>query len=168
MFPSMRRFAQQTAPAEAERMLAACDYGVLSLMGENGYPYGVPVNYVYANGRIYFHCAVEGHKLRALSKESRVCFTVVEKSGTVPAMLSTAYASVCVFGHAAVVRDEEERMDVLAAICARLAPGYPEEGRSSIANDGPRTVIVRVTPEHITGKTARQAVMERDQATPEK
>ena len=71
-FRQMRRFKQAASQEECEAVLAAAPRGVLAVHGENGYPYGLPINYVYAGGKIYFHCAKAGHKLDAVRANDKV------------------------------------------------------------------------------------------------
>ena len=74
MFPEMRRIKQQLSDQAAEAVLLRGTSGVLSLLGEDGYPYGVPLSYVYQNGKLLFHCATKGHKLDALRREEKCSF----------------------------------------------------------------------------------------------
>ena len=77
MFRDMRRKNQLLPPEEAESILRQGTSGVLSLLGDGGYPYGVPLSYVYHNGRLYFHCAKAGHKLDAIRREGKCSFCVI-------------------------------------------------------------------------------------------
>lgn len=101
MFRMMRRGEKAVDVAEAEELLRSQDYGIVSVLGDNGYPYGVPVNYVYDGGKIYFHStSAESHKLDAIRKHEKVSFTIVADSQVVPEKLETRYTSVIVFdGH---------------------------------------------------------------------
>ena len=95
MFYEMRRKDRLLTEKEAREILSEGEYGVLSTMGENGYPYGVPVNYVYLNDNIYFHCAADvGHKLENIKYNNHVCFTVVTNESVLPEALTTKYDSV--------------------------------------------------------------------------
>ena len=67
----MRRKRQELAPERCIEILQNGTAGVLSVMGDDGYPYGVPLSYAYKDGKIYFHSAVEGHKIDALRKEEK-------------------------------------------------------------------------------------------------
>ena len=81
MFRKMRRFKQQITDEECRKILAEEGRGVLSLFGEDGYPYGIPMNYFYDEdeNKIYFHCAKEGHKIDALQANGKVSFCVLAK-----------------------------------------------------------------------------------------
>ena len=71
-FREMRRKDRQVYDDLINEILGKGEYGVISLTGENGYPYGVPVNYAYHNDGIYIHCAKIGHKLDAIKKDSNI------------------------------------------------------------------------------------------------
>ena len=77
MFRPMRRIRQQLSQAECDAILQKCSSGVLAVAGDDGYPYTVPMSYLYQDGRLYFHCAKSGHKLDAVRREPKVSFCVV-------------------------------------------------------------------------------------------
>lgn len=68
MFRPMRRFKQQITDAECKEILKNEKRGVLSLLGDGGYPYGLPMSHLYSeeDNKIYFHGAKEGHKIDAI------------------------------------------------------------------------------------------------------
>jgi nitroimidazol reductase NimA-like FMN-containing flavoprotein (pyridoxamine 5'-phosphate oxidase superfamily) len=74
MFREMRRKDRSISSEQAIQLLKNGQYGVLSTIGENGYTYGVPLNYVYHEGNIYFHCAVEGSKIDNIMFNNKVFF----------------------------------------------------------------------------------------------
>ena len=80
IFRPMRRFKQQLSDPDALEVLKQAKRGVLSVIGDNGWPYGIWLNphYRKEDGRIYFHGAKEGHKIDALCKDDRVSFTVID------------------------------------------------------------------------------------------
>ena len=82
-FRPMRRFRQQLSAEECESVLLRCTSGVLALAGDGGYPYAVPLSYVYTDGKLYFHSAVQGHKVDAVNRESRCSFCVVDRDDAV-------------------------------------------------------------------------------------
>jgi len=84
MFRAMRRTKQAMSFADSEVVLARNTAGVLAAAGDDGYPYAVPLSYVYADGKIYFHCAKEGHKLDAISRCEKVSFCVIDTDQVVP------------------------------------------------------------------------------------
>jgi len=156
MFREIRRRDRALPEAEAREILGKAEWGVLSTLGEDGWPYGVPVHHVVVKDRIYIHCAREGHKLENLSFEARVSYCVVTNSELRPAELSTDFESAILFGRAEVVTDEVERRLALEALLARFAPRHPEEGAESMRRHFAHTAVLRVTPERITGKARRR------------
>jgi nitroimidazol reductase NimA-like FMN-containing flavoprotein (pyridoxamine 5'-phosphate oxidase superfamily) len=106
MFRTMRRFRQQLTHEECERILAEATSGVLALSGDDGYPYAVPLSHVYQDGKLYFHCAKEGHKLDSIRRNEKVSFCVIAQDEVIPAKRTTAYISVIAFGKAVIVDDE--------------------------------------------------------------
>ena len=108
MFRKMRRFKQQLSNDEALKILKNCKSGVLAVSGDDGYPYTVPLNFVYKDGKIYFHCAKNGHKLDAIKQNKKVSFCVIEKDEVDSEKLTTLFRSVVVFGKAEIMENEEK------------------------------------------------------------
>lgn len=106
MFREMRRKGQQLSNDEIIKILKKCTSGVLSLFGDNGYPYAVPLSYVYLDGKIYFHSAKEGHKIDAIKNNDKASFCVIEQDNVVPEKYTTAYRSVTAFGRVKIVDDD--------------------------------------------------------------
>jgi nitroimidazol reductase NimA-like FMN-containing flavoprotein (pyridoxamine 5'-phosphate oxidase superfamily) len=152
MFREMRRMKQQLPKEEAIAVLKSCSNGVLAVAGDDGYPYTVPMSYVYQDGRLLFHCAVEGHKLDAIRRDDRVSFCVVDREEVVPEKFATIFRSVIVFGRAKIVEDESERRHMLEAINAKYAPGLEAKGNVEIERNWNRVALVEVRIEHMTGK----------------
>ena len=98
MFPKMRRSKQALSPEEMESILLGGTSGVLALQGEGGYPYAVPLSYVYTGGRFYFHCARAGHKIDAVRHSPKASFCVIGQDQVVPEEYTTYYRSVIAFG----------------------------------------------------------------------
>ena len=113
MFRDMRRKNQQMSEEEAINILTSLSYGVLGLVGDGGYPYTVPLNYVFCDGKLYFHCASEGHKIDSVKNDDRASFCVVAKDDVVPSMLATDFCSVILFGRVGFVSGDDEKRRVL-------------------------------------------------------
>jgi Predicted flavin-nucleotide-binding protein len=154
MFPGMRRAAQQLSEAETRAVLERGTVGVLSVLSPSGYPYGVPLNYVFLNGSLYFHCAREGHKLDAVAWDGRACFTVIDTAEVVGARYTTRYRSVIAFGKAEVVEEETERTAAFLALTGKYSGMIPAETREQKVRACTRSAIVRLTVEHVTGKAS--------------
>ena len=153
---AMRRKDRALPESEAYRILAQGGDGVLATIGEDGYPYAVPVNHVYQDGVIYLHSAMAGHKLENLAHCDLVSYCVVTEREVVPEEVSTNYESVIVFGRAHLVKDPEEKQKGLMALLHRFTPNDMDAGLAELAKEGPRTQLIRIDIQRITGKARRK------------
>jgi nitroimidazol reductase NimA-like FMN-containing flavoprotein (pyridoxamine 5'-phosphate oxidase superfamily) len=151
MFSEMRNIKRKLNEEEAIAILKKGQYGVLSTTGKNGYAYGVPVNYVYLDNNIYFHCATEGSKLDNIKYNDKVSFNVVCDVETVPENYTTKYSSTIIFGKAVEVYGEE-KFTALLAIVEKYSEKYIESGKSYIKNADESVAVVKIIVEHIAGK----------------
>jgi len=151
MFHEMRRKDRQLSQAETGEILAKGVYGVLSVKDENGYAYGVPLNYVCVGKTIYFHSALEGHKMSCLRADNRVSFCVVPEAVPLPEAFSTAYRSAVVFGKAREVSGEE-KLAALHALLEKYSGPFMEKGKKHVAAAFDRTAVIGIDAEHISGK----------------
>ena len=158
MFRELRRKNQQLSETEARSILKNGTYGVLSVQGDDGYPYGVPMNYVYGDDAIYFHCAKECHKMESFQRSDKVSFCVVGEDEVIPEAFSTAYASVIVFGRASVVTDEKEKREALKLLAERFSPEYTKEGEAAIESSWNDVCVVRLKIEHAAGKAGMERI----------
>lgn len=147
----MRRKDRQLNREQANEILQQGEYGVLSTLGENGYPYGVPINYIVIDEDIYFHSAREGQKIDNILYNEKVSLCVVEKSEIKPKEFSTDYSSVIVFGKAIEV-GEKEKQKALQEFINKYSPAYLKEGKDYIEKMKENTRIMKIKVEHITGK----------------
>ena len=76
-FRKMRRFRQELSKPECDAILATATSGTLALLGDNEYPYAVPISHVYADGKLYFHSAKAGHKVDAIKNHDKASFCVI-------------------------------------------------------------------------------------------
>jgi nitroimidazol reductase NimA-like FMN-containing flavoprotein (pyridoxamine 5'-phosphate oxidase superfamily) len=142
----------KTSQEAAEALLKEGEYGILSLVGDDGYPYGVPLNYAYIDQKIYFHCANEGAKLDLIQTNNKVAFCVVGTTKILQAAFTTQYESVIAFGRAETVSDQEKR-DALLKLAQKYSPEYEAEGIKYIQNAGDATTVIRIDVEHLSGKS---------------
>ena len=150
----MRRKDRELKNDEAIEILKNNTYGVLSTVSENGYPYGVPISYVFFNNSIYFHGAIKGHKLDNISNNNKVSFCVVGHTQILPDEFSTKYESVIVFGKAIEVYDEEKNT-VLLEIINKYSADFIEQGKEYIQKASKATKVIKINIEHISGKAKR-------------
>ena len=158
MFRPMRRTGQALSQEACREILITGSTGILAVHGDNGYPYAVPLSYVYIEGCLYFHCAKNGHKLDSILKEEKVSFCVVANDRTVPSLFAVDYVSAIVFGRACVVEKDGLRRRVLEALNAKYAPGLAAEGEREIKEGWQRVCVVCIQIEHMTGKRAIESV----------
>lgn len=151
MFKEMRRKDKKMNDDMAMEILNNNTYGTLSTIGENGYPYGVPISYVFVNDSIYFHSATTGHKLENISANNKVSFNVVGMTNTLAAEFNSEYESVIAFGIANEVFDQEKDM-ALSELLNKYSKDYIKEGREYINSSGKDTKVIKINIEHITGK----------------
>jgi nitroimidazol reductase NimA-like FMN-containing flavoprotein (pyridoxamine 5'-phosphate oxidase superfamily) len=130
----MRRNRQQLSREECERILGRCTSGVLALAGDGGYPYAVPLSYVYADGAIIFHSAVQGHKVDAIKRDSRCSFCVIEQDEIRPAEFTTYFKSVIAFGRIHILEGADEKVQALRQRHEALLmrPNHVAEGGNGI------------------------------------
>lgn len=147
----LRRKDRAMPASNAEDLLVRGEYGVLSTVGADGQPYGVPLNYVYQNGCIYFHSALEGHKLDNMAENPKVSFCVVGRTRILPDRFATDYESVVAFGVASEVW-EGERQSALLGLLEKYSPAYIEEGKRYIDQKEKVTRVMKIEIDHISGK----------------
>jgi uncharacterized protein len=158
MFRPMRRKKQQLSDSETMDILNSCTSGVLSVIGDDGYAYGVPLSYAYKDGKLFFHCAAEGHKLDGIRKNNKVSFCVIQADEVIQKTFTTHYKSVIVFGRARILEDEAEKRFGLECLLEKYSPDYIPEGRVEIEHDLKIVGVVEVAIEHITGKAAIEII----------
>jgi nitroimidazol reductase NimA-like FMN-containing flavoprotein (pyridoxamine 5'-phosphate oxidase superfamily) len=150
----MRRKDRLLDTTEVVDILKKCNYGVLSTVGVNGYPYGVPISYVYLNDSIYFHSALEGSKLDNIKFNNNVSFSVIGDTMVLPEKFGTKYESVIAFGKAVEVADAE-KTEALLAFLAKYSSQYIEQGKEYVKNAGDKAKVIKINIEHVTGKARR-------------
>ena len=163
MFRKMRRIAQQLSNEECEEILTKATSGVLGLIGDDGYPYTVPVSHVYYDGKLAFHCAKEGHKIDAIRANEKVSFCVIAQDEVMPKERTTAFISVIAFGRAKIVDDEQGLRRIAGLVGDKFSHDYPQECQEEIdeviaAN---RMYCVEIEIDHMTGKCGREVLKKR-------
>ena len=162
MFRPMRRSAQQLTREQTEEILLRGSNGTLAVCGDDGYPYAVPLNYVYSDGRIYLHCAKSGHKLDAIARCDKVSFCVVDQGTVVPDALTTHFRSAIVFGRARLLTDTDELRAAMHTLSKKYAPALTDERiDKAIQSEMPALGIIVIEIEHMSGKEAIELVRQR-------
>ena len=158
MFREMRRHKQQISEDECIRILKQEVRGVLSMIGDDGYPYGIPINHWYCgdDGKIYFHGAKEGHKIDSILKCDKVSFCVYDSGFRKDGDWALNINSVIVFGRISLVRDIEKARMIGRALCLKFTE---DEAfiQNELTNALPRAQCLELTIEHMTGKLVNES-----------
>lgn len=163
MFRKMRRFKQVLTEEECVDILNKSTSGVLGLLGDDDYPYTVPVSHVYKDGKLYFHGAKTGHKNDAIEKHEKVSYCVIAKDDIVQERVTTYYQSVICFGKARVIDDPEEKKKAALLIGEKFAPDNKEGYMNEIRKLFNVMTVFEITIEHMTGKEALELVRAKEE-----
>lgn len=162
MFRELRRKRQALSRADCEAVLSRGTSGVLALAGDDGYPYAVPLSYLYEDGKLLFHCAREGHKIDAVARCDKASFCVIDQDQIVPAEYTTYFRSVIAFGRIRVLEDEGEKRAAIEKLAVKYAPeDSPENRRQAIDREWKPLCMLEMTIDHLSGKEAIELVRKR-------
>ena len=150
-YPEMRRSERKISNQKCLEILQTSEYGVLSTVDSDGQPYGVPLNYVYNEGGLFFHGAQAGHKLNNLRHESRVSFCVVSRADVIPEQLSTNFESVIVFGQAQILQGEQN-LQALRLLFEHFIGPLSPSNEADLQKQSGSTLAVKIIIKHMTGK----------------
>ena len=158
MFRQMRRFKQQISEDECKEVLKTEPRGVLAMMGDDGYPYAIPLNHWYSekDNKLYFHCAKEGKKLDSISKCDKVSFCVMDEGYRNEGEWALNIKSVVAFGKMRIVEDEEKKKE----ICINLTRKFTDDEdflEHELTNAFPRVCCLEIEIEHMTGKLVNES-----------
>ena len=160
MFREMRRKKQQLSEAECAQILERGKTGVLAVVGDGGYPYTVPVNYVYTGGKIYFHGAKTGRKIDAIRADGKVSFCVIDRDDVDAEKMTTLYSSVVLFGRARVLEYEGEIYRAAEALGLKYNSDRAAV-EAEIRREWSGLNCFEITIEHMTGKEGRELTLAR-------
>ena len=156
-FRNMRRFRQALSEEETEAIFREGTSGVLACQGDDGYPYAVPLSYVYDNGCIYFHMAQTGHKADAMASCEKVSFCVIGQDLIVPEKVTTYFRSAIAFGRARIL-EGGAKMTAARKLADKYASSCPEAIEEDIRNNYDSMHMVEIRIEHMTGKQAKELI----------
>ena len=157
-FRAMRRKRQQLSEEESIGILKKATAGTLALLGDGGYPYAVPISYVYADGKLYFHSALSGHKVDAIRNCNKASFCVINKDDVQPEKYTTYFCSVIAFGRIHIIEDEQEKLETARLLGDRYNPNQEEALQKELEKGLSRMMMIRFDIEHLTGKQAIELV----------
>ena len=158
MFREMRRKKQLLSEAETIEILQSCTSGVLAVIGDNDYPYAVPLSFAYKDGKLFFHFAKAGHKIDSIVKNNKVSFCVIKTDIVIQKTFTTHFRSAIVFGRARILTEDSEKKYALECLVEKYSPDYITEGQSEIERDWDRVCVAEVNIEHMTGKAAIEII----------
>ena len=159
MFREMRRKNQLLSDAVSRDILEKNTSGVLSLMGDDGYPYGVPLSYVLVGDKLFFHCAKTGHKIDAIRREEKASFCVIDQDKVVSEEYTTHFRSVIAFGRVHILEGEEEKRNALRLLAGKYSAEQGEAGiEAEIDKSFANVCMLQFDLEHVTGKEAIELV----------
>ena len=157
MFRTMRRFKQQISDEECREILKTGKRGVLSVIGDEGYPYGIPLDHWYCeqDGKLYFHCAKTGHKLDAVAACDKVSYCVLNEGVREGDDWPLHFKSVVVFGRMRLVEDEAKTREICTALCKKFTD---DEAflQYELTHALSRVQCLEITIEHMTGKKVKE------------
>lgn len=163
MFREMRRKRQQMGMEACEEVLRRGTSGVLALEGDGGYPYAVPLSYVYAGGRIYFHSGKAGHKLDAIQRNPKASFCVIGQDEVVAEEYTSYFRSVVVFGEIHVLEGDAEKWGAIELLARKYAPeDSAANRRRAIEREWAPLCMLELSIAHISGKEAIELVREKE------
>ena len=158
MFREMRRFKQQVSEEECIEILKNTKRGVLSVIGDDGYPYGMPINHYYSqeDGKLYFHGAKAGHKIDAIKACDKASYCVYNDGFRKEGEWALNITSVITFGRIHLVEDEA----LALRICSELTKKFTDDQaylEQEIKNSFRNVQCIELVPEHMTGKLVNES-----------
>ncbi|MBE6694288.1 MAG: pyridoxamine 5'-phosphate oxidase family protein [Ruminococcaceae bacterium] len=158
MFRELTRKNKELSMDECARILKSEMRGVLSVLGDNGYPYGMPMNHWYDadDGKLYFHCGRAGHRLDALKRHNKASFCTYDKGHARDGEWALNIKSVIVFGTVEIIDDSNKIIDITTKL-SRKFTSDDEYIKSEIDMHLHGTLLLQLTPEHICGKSVQES-----------
>ena len=158
MFRELKRKNKQISNEECLELLKKETRGVLSVNGDDGYPYAMPMNHFYNadDGCIYFHCGKSGHRIDSLSRSGKVSFCVFEQGYRGEDEWAYNVRSVIVFGRMEIIDDMDDIVRITTALCHKFT--HDEDYiKSEIEAHAKATLLLKLVPEHICGKLIKES-----------
>lgn len=154
MFREMRLDKQKMSNDEIYEILNKATNGVLAVLGDDDYPYTVPLSFSYLENKIYFHStSALSHKIDGINKNPKVSFCVVSQDNIIADDFNTLFKSVIIFGKARVLTDKSEIHKGIMAITKKYSGDYMEKGEKHAEKYANKFLVVEIDIEHLTGKS---------------
>jgi len=158
MFRELSRKKQQLSHAECIEILKSEKRGILSVNGDDGYPYGTPMNHFYneEDGKLYFHCGKTGHRSDALKRDAKASFCVTDSGTPTPDHWALNFRSIIVFGTVKLIEDPKKIVEITTKLCHKFTrdEAYINHELEHFAK---ATLLLELTPEHLCGKTVNES-----------
>lgn len=151
----MRRSKQQISEEKCIEILTKVPRGILAVHGEDGYPYAFPMDFIYLDGKLYFHCAKVGHKIDAITKDNRVSFCVMDEGFRKENDWALNINSVIIFGQIKKIEDSNEIKNIVRKIGLKYYP-TPEEVDIEMEKAIARVALLELSIDHMTGKLVNE------------
>ncbi len=158
MFRDLVRNKQQIGDAECIAILKNEKRGVLSVLGDDDYPYGMPMNHYYhdADGKIYFHSGMSGHKVDAIRRHDKASFCVYDQGYARDGEWALNIRSVIVFGRIEIIEDRDKTVEISRLLSYKFTDDE-QYIADEISRSGPKTLLFALVPEHISGKLVNES-----------
>ena len=158
MFREMLRKKQQLTQEACIEILKKEPRGVLSVLGDDGYPYGMPMNHYYCeeDGKIYFHSGKNGHRVDAVKHCDKASFCVYDGGFRREGEWAMNISSVIVFGRIEMIEDQEQIYKIARLLSYKFT-NDEEYIEREIQKSGPGTMMFALVPEHMTGKLVKES-----------
>ncbi|MBR2676368.1 MAG: pyridoxamine 5'-phosphate oxidase family protein [Solobacterium sp.] len=157
MFRPMQRIKQQMSAEDCLKILKEEKRGVLSVLGDEGYPYGIPLNHYYneEDGKLYFHSGKTGHKIDAMKKYEKASFIVFDSGTKKEDSWALRFHSVIVFGKIEFIEDRDMIYDIARRLSYKFTDDEAHIDRE-IERSGLGTLLFALVPEQISGKNVTE------------
>lgn len=153
----MRNSKQLLSSEDTMAVMNRCTNGVLACLGDEDYPYAVPLSFVFFNEKVYFHSAKAGHKIDSIIKYPKVSFSVIDEDTIVSKEYTTYFRSAIAFGKARIA-EGNERLEAFKALVKKYSGDQPEDAQNKEIAGCTKAYIIAIDIEHITGKEAIEYV----------
>lgn len=167
-FRKMRRKRQLLPEADTIEIMKRNTAGTLAVLGDEGYPYSVPVSYVYHDGKIIIHGAKSGHRVDAVRRCDKCSFSVIDKDQIVPEEFTTYFRSAIAFGRIRILEDTSEIREAIDILARKYTPGDEEGRKKEIDSSMPALCIMVMDIEHMTGKESIELVRMKEKTEAER
>lgn len=158
MVRKMRRKLQLLTEEETIKIFENGTSGVLAVLGDEDYPYAVPISYVYCDSKLYFHGAKSGHKIDAILKHDKTSFCVIDEDNVIPEEYTTYFRSAIAFGKIRIIDNESEKRNAIEVLAAKYTPKDEEGPLKEIQREYKILCMIELDIEHMTGKEAIELV----------